>query len=221
MSGVAGTEPGSLHRRLSLFLQALLGLGFLLAVLDGLWLDAVLTASILLLTLLPFLIGRRFAVFIPPEIELLAIVFIFASLFLGELRGYYARFPWWDKVLHTGSGFLLGVLGFLLVYVLNQHERVDLHMKPGFVALFAFVFAVAIGAIWEIFEFTMDVLFGLAMQKDSLVDTMWDLIVDCLGAASIAGLGHAYMRSKTDSFLERWIRAFVRANPRLFGRSEG
>jgi len=73
--------------------------------------------------------------------------------------------------------------------------------------------------VWEIFEFVADSAFGLNMQKSGLVDTMWDLIVDCLGAASIAGLGYGYMRTGTESFLERWIRTFVRNNPRLFGRS--
>ncbi|NIR44454.1 MAG: hypothetical protein GWM93_09820, partial [Gemmatimonadetes bacterium] len=70
------------------------------------------------------------------------------SLFLGEIRGYYTRFAWWDVALHTASGFLLGIVGFLLVYILNQEERIPLYMKPGFVALFSFLFAVATGAIW-------------------------------------------------------------------------
>lgn len=29
-------------------------------------------------------------------------------------------------------------------------------MNPGFVAFFVFVFAVGMGALWEIFEFAMD-----------------------------------------------------------------
>ncbi len=89
-------------------------------------------------------------------------------------------------------------------------------MKPGFVALFSFLFAVATGAIWEIFEYGMDTLFGLNMQKSGLVDTMWDLIVDTLGASIISLLGYVYMRRGTGSFLERWIGKFVAGNPRLF-----
>ncbi|NIP58646.1 MAG: hypothetical protein GWM92_10095, partial [Gemmatimonadetes bacterium] len=137
-------------------------------------------------------------------------------LFLGEIQGYYVRYAWWDKVLHTSSGFLLGVLGFLLVYVLNQDERIDLSMKPGFVALFAFAFSVAVGALWEIFEFAMDSFFGMNMQKSGLVDTMWDLIVDSVGALAVALLGYAWMTRDTDSFLEDWIESFIEANPRLF-----
>src|SRR5690606_30887329 len=109
-------------------------------------------------------------------------------------------------VLHGASGFLLGILGFLLVYVLNEKEEIGLDMKPGFVALFAFVFAVALGALWEIFEFAMDSAFGLNMQKSGLVDTMWDLIVDTAGALVMAVLGYGYLRTAGgESFLEKWI----------------
>lgn len=207
----------NIHKRLTLFLQLTLLIGVVLAVMQGRWLAATVTAGIIGVTLLPLVLGRRFAVHIPAEFEVLAVVFVYASLFLGEVHGYYIRFWWWDVVLHIGSGFLLGILGFLLVYVLNELEDVDLHMRPRFVALFAFMFAVGMGALWEIFEFGMDQLFGLNMQKSGLVDTMWDLIVDTAGAAVIALLGWGYLGTAgKGSFLERWIAAFVRANPRLF-----
>ena len=214
---------GPVHQRVTVGLQLFLFVGTGLALWQGQWLAAATTGAILVVTVLPLLLGRRFAVFIPPEIEVLAVVFVFASLFLGEVRGYYARFWWWDVALHTASGFLLGILGFLLVYVMNEKEEIDFHMKPAFVALFAFMFAVGMGALWEIFEFSMDQLFGMDMQKamlgdpSGLTDTMWDLIVDTVGAAVIAVLGFGWLsRAGTDSFLERWIHAFVEANPRLF-----
>ena len=110
---------------------------------------------------------------------------------------------------------LLGVIGFLLVYVLNETEEIDLHMKQGFVAFFAFLFAIGIGSLWEIFEFTMDTIFSMNMQKamlndpSGLTDTMWDLIVDTLGALIIAVLGFGYLKSaKNESFLERWINSY-------------
>lgn len=213
---------GPIHQRLSLALQAVLLIGAGLAVWQQQWLTAATTGAILVVTILPLALGRRFAVFVPPEFEALTIVFVFASLFLGEVGGYYTRFWWWDAALHTASGFLLGILGFLLVYVMNEKEELDLHMNPGFVALFAFMFAVGMGALWEIFEFGMDSFFGMNMQKSGLVDTMWDLIVDTVGATVIAVLGYGWLRTAgTDSFLERWIGAFVESNPRLFGRTDG
>ncbi len=208
--------PG-VHKTLTLFLQATLIVGVILFCFQQRWMTAIVTAAIIVVTLLPLIFGKRFDVHIPPEFELLAVIFVYASLFLGEVHGYYVRYWWWDAVLHTGSGFLLGVLGFLLVYILNERPDVDLHMRPRFVALFAFMFAVGMGALWEIFEFAMDQSFGMNMQKSGLVDTMWDLIVDSVGAAVIAFLGFVYLRTAgSNSFLERWIVGFIQANPRLF-----
>lgn len=201
-------------------MQVIMLVGLVLSVYERQWFNAALIASIIFLTLLPTILGRRFDVYIPPQFEVLAILFIFGSLFLGEIHGYYARFSWWDVALHSGSGFLLGILGFLLVYVLNQKEDIDLHMKPAFVALFSFAFAVAAGAVWEIFEFAMDSWFGMNMQKSGLVDTMWDLIVDTGGALVIAALGYRYMKRGKEYFVEEWIGNFVEGNPRIFGRDE-
>lgn len=215
------------HRRLNIVLKLILLMEVVFAVLGQQWLTAVLTTGIILITFFPLLMQRRFDVYIPPVFELLAIVFIFASLFLGEVHGYYTRFWWWDIALHAGSGLLLGIVGFLLVYVLNEMEDIEFHMKPGFVAFFAFLFAVGIGAVWEILEYSMDQFFGLNMQKamwndpSGLTDTMWDLIVDTAGALVIAGFGYGYLKSaKKQSFLERWIAEFIRKNPRLFRKSD-
>lgn len=216
----------TIHRRLTVALQALLAVGVAAELWAGQWFAALVTTGIILLTLFPLVLARRYSVYVPPEFALLAIVFVFASLFLGEVHGYYTRFWWWDIALHTASGFLLGIVGFMLVHVLNETAEIDMKMKPGFVAFFAFLFAVGVGALWEIFEFSMDELFGMDMQKamfddpSGLTDTMWDLIVDTLGALTISILGYGYLKAAgNESFLTRWIQSFVRNNPRLFSDS--
>lgn len=210
------------HRWLLLFMQSAMALSFGVALWERQWLTAMIVAGIFALMSVPTLLGRRLAIQIPAEFELLALVFVFAALFLGEVRGFYQRLWWWDIALHTTSGFLLGILGFLLVFVLNEDERVDVHLQPRFIALFACLFAIALGALWEIFEFAMDQLFGLNMQKPMLgdpsgkTDTMWDLIVDTLGALVISCLGWWYMANRRRSFIDSWIRKFVERNPRFF-----
>ena len=213
----------SRHRLISFILQVILILGLITMIWRGQWATVWITAAIILLTLTPLLMKRRFGVFIPPEFELMAIAFIFAALFLGETQGYYTRYWWWDIALHTSSGALLGIIGFLLVHILNETENIDIHMKPAFVAFFAFLFSVGLGALWEIFEFSMDQFFGLDMQKamlddpSGLTDTMWDLIVDTLGALVISILGYGYLRSAGNtSFIERWIDNFIASNPKMF-----
>jgi hypothetical protein len=225
-SNSSTNDPAArVHRWLLLAMQSAMAVSLLGALWERQWLTAAVVAGIFSLIAAPAVLGHRLALRIPAEFELLALVFVFAALFLGEVRGYYHRIWWWDLALHTLSGFLLGLLGFLLIYVLNQDERVDLQLRPRFIAFFACSFAIAMGALWEIFEFAMDQVFGLNMQKPMLgdpsgkTDTMWDLIVDALGAVLISGLGWWYMARQQTSFIDTWIRKFIARNPRLFERA--
>jgi uncharacterized membrane protein YjdF len=214
----------NVHRWLAVALRLIIAIGLAFSVYEQQWQNTAVISGILLLTMLPAIVGRGMNVFIPAEFELLTITFIFAALFLGETRDYYERFWWWDIALHSTSGGLLGILGVLLVYVLNQNPRIEMQMQPGFVAFFAFCFAVAVGTQWEIFEFAMDRLFGLNMQKpmlgdpSGLTDTMWDLIVNTLGALAVTLASYFYMKRGIESFVERWIQRFIAGNPRLFSR---
>lgn len=211
---------------LLLVMQSVMTIELVLLLREGLWMSSAGLLAVMVITGAPAILERRSPVSIPNEYQVLAIIFVFASLFLGEFRSYYERFWWWDVALHATSGLLLGIVGFLLVYVMNEVKRIDLHMRPGFVALFAFVFAVAAGAIWEIFEFGMDQLAGTNMQKpflgdpSGLTDTMWDLIVDAFGAAVISCFGWWHMKHKSRSFIEAWTAKFIARNPRLFGRDD-
>lgn len=217
----AATFVDYISSRLSIALKAILLLGALAMFWFGQYQSAVETLLILLITILPVVLRNKFAVKIPHGFETLTIVFVFMSLFLGEVQGYYTLFWWWDLVLHSGSAFIMGILGFLLVYVLNEKKEIELNLNRNFVALFAFMFAIGIGALWEVFEFSADQLFGLNMQKSGLVDTMWDLIVNTIGALIISVLGWGYIKTReTDSFLERWIEEFIEKNPRFFGNDE-
>lgn len=205
-----------------LMLQTVMAIELVLLLTQGMWVSAVWLLAIMIITGAPAIFAHRLPVRIPAEYELLTILFVFGALFLGEFRSYYERFWWWDIALHASSGLLLGILGFLLVYVMNESKRIALHMRAGFVALFAFVFAVAVGTFWEIFEFTVDQVFGTTMQKpmlgdpSGLTDTMWDLIVDALGALVISAFGWWHMKRNKRSFVDVWIDRFIERNPRLF-----
>ena len=208
------------HLLVLLVLQSVMAFELVLLVLEAQWQHAFLVAAVMAGTLAPELLRRQLPVEIPSEIQILAILFVFATLFLGEVRDYYERFWWWDLALHTTAGLLMGLLGFLIVYVLNESRNVQLKMRTSFVALFAFAFALAIGNIWEIFEFAMDRTFGLTMQKPTpgdpsgLTDTMWDLIVNLLGAAVISLAGWWYIRSARRRHVDTWAARLVRRNSR-------
>ena len=74
----------------------------------------------------------------------------------------------------------------------------------------------ASGAVWEIFEFGMDQIFGLNMQKSGLQDTMFDLIVDALGGLFVSVLVYKYLKNGERSIVTEFVRKFEADNPRLF-----
>lgn len=211
-----------IHRWVAVVIAIVMSADLVVFAIEGQWLNVVLASTIIAIIVAPVVLRDHLPVRLPAEMQLAALAFIFAALFLGEIRSYYERIWWWDIALHTSSGLLLGIVGFLLVYVLNESRNIDLNMRPRFVAMFAFLFAVAVGALWEIFEYTMDSVFGLQMQKpmggdpSGLTDTMWDLIVDTLGAFLISGLGWRYMHRREESFIGTWIQKFIARNPDLF-----
>lgn len=209
------------HLAILAALQLVMAIQLILLLRGEEWPQAFFVAGIMVVTLAP--VAFRMRVDIPSEIQIVAVLFIFATLFLGEVWNYYERFWWWDAVLHTTSGLILGMFGFMFVYILNEDRSVDLHMRPAFLALFAFFFAVAIGAIWEIFEFAMDKFFGTNMQPatpsdpSGLTDTIQDLIVDTLGAAVVSLGGWRYLAKARQSPVDNWAKRFIQRNPKLFG----
>lgn len=171
------------------------------------------------LTFLPYIIAKKNHITLPKGFQVAILLFIFAAQYLGELKEYYFKFWWWDLMLHTFSGIILGFIGYLLVYILNKETKVDISLNPLFMALFSFTFAVSIGAVWEIFEFSMDTIFGLNMQKSGLVDTMSDIIADCLGGLFSAFCGYMYEINGQNGWFKRAFNAFKNLNSKIFNRN--
>lgn len=157
---------------------------------------------------LPWIVSRKFNVVVPGTICILYYIFLYCAIFLGEVLDFYYVVPHWDTMLHAFSGAMLGALGFVLVDFLNKDSHVKVSLTPFFISLFAFSFALSIGALWEVYEFSFDSFLGLNMQKvrtadgielighDALSDTMKDLIIDAAAAFIISTLGYTINKRK-------------------------
>ncbi len=178
------------------------------------WMALFMASFALILTFLPSLIERNLKIYPPIEFEFAITIFIYASLFLGEVHKYYTRFWWWDLVLHSFAGITFGLLGFFIMYILHREKKVS--TSPILIALFSFCFAVAIGSVWEIFEFSMDQTFSLNMQKSGLLDTMSDMIVNGSSALLTAAFGYFYIKKESLPLFSRFLNRFIAKNPRLF-----
>ncbi len=205
---------------ITLVIQAWLAVGLVFFIVRRDWENVFLTATVIGLIVVPEFVLRRYRVHVPPEFQLIAAAFVFLSLFLGSARDFYYRFWWWDMVLHAGSGCLLGIVGWIVLFLLLQTDRLPRAVGPGLVCVFGITFAVTLGVLWEIFEYVVDVLWphiNMMSNETGVADTMHDLIVNVIGAVTVGLMGYAYSRSGRFSFLIDAVRAFMRKNPRWFG----
>ena len=165
--------------------------------------------------LLPGFLMHKVKLSIPTGMLVAYAGFLYCAIYLGEVRNFYYNMPHWDTILHIFSGAAIGALGFSIVALLNKSELTTVSLSPLFVAMFAFGFALALGVLWEIYEFAVDYIFRTNMQKyalengqalvgqAALMDTMKDLIVDSAGALVMSVVGYVSLKYK-----KGWLEKF-------------
>lgn len=149
-----------------------------LSALNGDWENVFVCLLVLVLFVLPALLERKLDVSLPSALQIVIIIHIFAAEILGELSSFFVRVPYWDTILHTVWGFLCAAIGFALVDVLNGSNRIRMSLSPAYLALVAFCFSMTIGVVWEFFEFAMDNVFHLDMQKDTVIHAFSSVSLD-------------------------------------------
>lgn len=182
------------------------------------WDTLFVTTLTFALTFAPLIFQRFYHVKIPVFFTSAIIVFTYSTLFLGEIGNFYERLWWWDVLLHGGAAVGFGLIGFIIILMLFRGNKYA--APPIALAWFAFCYAMTLGVLWEIFEFGMDALFGLNMQKSGLADTMYDLIVDTFGAFVGATAGFFYLKGRWFGGLAGLINEFVKTNHELFDKDE-
>ena len=135
----------------------------------------------LFLFMVPSMLERKLDIALPNTLEIIILLFIYAAEIMGEIGAYYVTFPYWDTVLHTLNGFLCAAIGFSLLDILNRHNSTRFHLSPLYLAIVAFCFSMTVGVIWKFFECTMDQLFFLDMQKDTVVQSIGSIMLDPTG----------------------------------------
>lgn len=149
-----------------------------MSIIRGEYESAFICLLVLALFILPFFIQQNFGIQLPSVLEIIILLFIFAAEILGELECYFITYPNWDSMLHTTTGFLCAATGFALIDILNRNSRIKFQLSPVYVALAAFCFSMTVGVLWEFFEFGMDRVFHLDMQKDTVVQSITSVMLD-------------------------------------------
>jgi len=124
---------------------------------------------VLVLLLLPFILEEKLKIEISSSLEIVILLFIFATEILGELNAFYQKIPNWDTLMHTINGFVMGAVGFSLINMLNDSDKVKVRMSPLFLLMASFCFSMTIGVLWEFFEYGVDIALNTDMQKDTII----------------------------------------------------
>jgi putative membrane protein len=145
------------------------------------WKKVFLSLLALICLPIPFIIAhiankKKFK--LPSSFELLAVLFIFATQYLGEIVGLYKKLMWWDLLLHGLFGAYSVIIALHLVNGIIRKEG-DITEKRFiiFTLIFAFGFTMSLGILWELFEFIGDYLFKTQMAKDRPNDSIADLAI--------------------------------------------
>ena len=101
--------------------------------------------------------------------------FIVMAMYGGSVLGFYTIIPMYDKILHLASGVIIAIIGYILFLYLNRGDKKEV-INPYMGIVFSILVSISAAAVWEIWEFSTDQLFGFMSQNNSLVDTMMDII---------------------------------------------
>ena len=106
---------------------------------------------------------------IPYLLDFVLITFAFSGFILGDVFNFYGRIPYWDSVLHAFSGVVIAYVGFIVIEYLDKEFTIPLSVSPLFMSLIVVSVALAIGAIWEIGEYTVDDIFHTNNQPKIMI----------------------------------------------------
>lgn len=160
-----------------MFILAMLKIGF-----ENLPMGNRISSSLMaiLLAFLPMLIEKVFRYRLPLMLHIIYFAYIFASNIVGSCFGVFRMdvpmmgemLGWYDKVTHAVLGYILCIVAIYL----SQKGKVWGKSIFGDVLLLLAI-SMAYASIWEMYEFAVDhIIPGQSMQRNSLIDTMLDII---------------------------------------------
>lgn len=175
----------------AILFETILLVTLIVSIISKQWQDFFLSLLAIVCLLLPFIISylaKKMNIMLPSSFQTIALLYIFSAQYLGEIRKFYSLW-WWDLLLHALFGGYAVIIAINLRKGVIQKDQAATNKRfTLFTALFAFCFSIALGTLWEIFEFGGDYFFKTSMVKDGLLDTATDLIVKIIAAFLTAAL---------------------------------
>lgn len=120
---------------------------------------------------LEWLFMVRFSTFF----KVFVMCYISCGAILGSVFEFYYLFANWDTLLHVICGFLMGMVGYMALDVLNRGSSA--HISTASRIFSALTFALAAAVVWEFYEYAMDTFLNFDMQCDTVVHSIKSYLV--------------------------------------------
>ena len=145
----------------------------------GIYRYSLICALCIGITIILNFLNKRFEHLLNPMLSIILALFTLLSLVLGTSYGLY-KVNHYDDFLHICSGFIGCAVAYEVIEVYLPKEKRKC-INSIFIFVFIFMFSIAVGGLWEILEFSLDVLFKINCQAGGLKDTMVDMIDGLIG----------------------------------------
>ena len=156
------------------------------------WISTLLLS--LMLMLIPLFLEAKKVILLPWPIVLGAAISLLLHG-LGLITEWYDTVFWWDKVTHMSSGIVLSALVAIEILLLDLHTE-SIKIPSIWYLLIIPIAILTLEGIWEILEYSIDVLLGTGMQH-SLTDTVNDITTNLISGI-VGGIGVVmYLRRRS------------------------
>lgn len=133
---------------------------------------------------------KSFIIEVEASTQTMLTLFIFIAVCIGSTLNNRTTFEHFDIVTHFASGVLSAWFGYDFANIIYR-KRGDL--GPAMSSLFSLAFSLSIAVGWEIYEFSMDKIYKMTLQKGN-TDTMVDFI-SCAVGSVLTMLFVAFLRN--------------------------
>jgi hypothetical protein len=145
----------------------------------------------LFLSFIPTILNKNYKIHLPLILDILITLALFLHIG-GVLLKAYTTIPQYDTMTHFVSSFIIAFLSFISIYILDEFWD-GLEMDKYAMAFIVVFLTVALGVVWELAEWTSDIVFG-TYEQWGYTDTIKDLFVDMMAGIVMAILGILLIR---------------------------
>jgi hypothetical protein len=190
----------------SITLKLILILSIINAIDKGFWHILSINSLLLILLFTPEIL-KSTKINFPKEIELLLLIFVLITLFLGKAKAFIA-----PLLFGIGAGFV----GLMFLSILSSLKKVKKHFL--LLILASFSFAISLGVGIELAKFYLKII--LNQNIGNIYEyTMMNLTYVLIGSILASLIGIIYLKTKLKIF-DSLAKKIKKTNPKIFESSK-